>query len=251
MRYFLHLAYNGSGFCGWQIQPNEPSVQESIEVALGHLLRQKIGVTGCGRTDTGVHANDYYAHFDFDEMSLEQLENLRFKLNRYFNHEISILNIFRMKDGAHARFDAISRTYKYYVAEEKQPFNNDYSYYFGRKLDIEKMNEAAKSLFNYIDFTSFSKLHTQVNNNNCTILEAFWERKDGLLVFTISANRFLRNMVRSITGTLLDVGLGKITIEDFCKIIESKDRSSAGVSVPAKALFLHKLSYSGNIFEVL
>lgn len=248
MRYFLHLQYNGTEFCGWQIQPNEPSVQESIETSLMHLLREKIGLTGCGRTDTGVHAWDYYAHFDFREMSIDELEKLKHKLNRYFNHQIKIFGIYKMKEDAHARFDAVSRTYKYYVAKEKQPFNNDFSYYFSRQLNIEAMNLACEKLLTYEDFTSFSKLHTQVNNNNCNIMFASWEKEGDNFVFTIQANRFLRNMVRAIVGTLLEVGLEKINIEEFCKIIESKSRSQAGISVPAKALFLYNVEYKKTIF---
>ncbi|MCK9163437.1 MAG: tRNA pseudouridine(38-40) synthase TruA [Bacteroidales bacterium] len=249
MRYFLHLSYNGSKFCGWQIQPNEPSVQESLETAFFHLLKEKIGITGCGRTDTGVHAKSYYAHFDFRELSNKEIEDLVFKLNRYFGFGIRILNIFRMKPEAHARFDAGSRTYKYYIANQKQPFNNDFSYYYPRVLNIEKMNQACQKLREYTDFTSFSKLHTQVNNNNCTIISAFWEREgDDIIVFTIEANRFLRNMVRSIVGTLIEVGFERICIEEFCKIIEAKDRNRAGVSVPAKALFLYNIKYEKELF---
>lgn len=248
MRYFLHLQYNGTNFCGWQIQPNEPSVQEIIETALMHILREKIGVTGCGRTDTGVHALDYYAHFDFKEMSLDELSQIKFKLNRYFGYDINILGIYKMKQDAHSRFDAVSRTYKYYIATEKQPFNNDCSYYFSRQLNIEAMNLACEKLLTYKDFTSFSKLHTQVNNNNCNILFALWEREGDNLVFTIKANRFLRNMVRAIVGTLLEVGLGRKNVEEFCEIIESKNRSKAGLSVPAKALFLYNVEYEKGIF---
>lgn len=248
MRYFLHLAYNGASFCGWQLQPNAPTVQENIETALRHLLKEKIDITGCGRTDTGVHAFDYYAHFDFREMSLEELSQLKLKLNRYFNHEINILGIYKMKEDAHARFDAISRTYKYYVAIEKQPFKNDISYYFHRPLNLKEMNKACERLITYTDFTSFSKSHTQVNNYNCNVALAYWEKEGDQLVFTIQANRFLRNMVRAIVGTLLEVGLGKIDVDGFCKVIESKSRCDAGISVPAKALFLYNVEYKKTIF---
>lgn len=248
MRYFLRLEYNGSNFFGWQIQPNHISVQESIETGLKLILKEKIEVVGCGRTDTGVHAKDYFAHFDYKELSDEEINQLKFRLNRYFSFDINIKSILRVRDNAHSRFDAIDRTYKYYIAKDKQPFNNDFSYYFPRELDMEKMNLAASKLFNYEDFTSFSKLHTQVNNNNCKILYAKWEIENGLLVFTISANRFLRNMVRAITGTLLEVGLGKISLEDFERIIEAKDRNKAGRSVSAKGLFLCSISYPNEIF---
>lgn len=248
MRYFLRLEYNGSNFFGWQIQPNHISVQESIETGLKLILKEEIEVVGCGRTDTGVHAKDYFAHFDYKELSDEKINQLKFRLNRYFSFDINIKSILRVRDNAHSRFDAIDRTYKYYIAKDKQPFNNDFLYYFPRELDMEEMNLAASKLFNYEDFTSFSKLHTQVNNNNCKILYAKWEIENGLLVFTISANRFLRNMVRAITGTLLEVGLGKISVEDFERIIEAKDRNKAGRSVSAKGLFLYSISYPNEIF---
>lgn len=248
MRYFIHLSYNGSNFCGWQIQPNELSVQESIEIALFHILKEKIAITGCGRTDSGVHATNYYAHFDFNILSSKEIEKLIFRLNRYLGFEINIINIFKVKPTSHARFDAISRTYKYFVATQKQPFNNEFSYYFSRLLDIDAMNLACQKLILYSDFTSFSKLHTQVNNNLCNILYANWEKQDDMLVFTITANRFLRNMVRSIVGTLIEVGLGKISIDEFSKIIESKNRNNAGVSVAAKALFLFDIKYEKELF---
>lgn len=248
MRYFIHLSYNGTNFCGWQIQPNEPSVQETIEKALFYILKEKINITGCGRTDTGVHALSYYAHFDFKEMTSEELEKLTYRLNAFFSYDIRIISIKKVSDDAHARFDAISRTYKYYIATQKQPFNNDFTYYLPRPLNIEKMNKACEKLLTYTDFTSFSKLHTQVNNNNCTINFASWEKEGDLLVFTINANRFLRNMVRSIVGTMIEVGLEKINVEEFCKIIEEKNRSSAGVSVAAKALFLFDVVYEKGIF---
>lgn len=248
MRYFIHLSYNGTNFCGWQIQPNEPSVQETIEKALFYILKEKINLTGCGRTDTGVHALNYYAHFDFNELTNEELDNLKYRLNSFFSYEIRIITIKKVMDDAHARFDAISRTYKYYIATQKQPFNNDFSYFFPRPLNIEKMNKACEKLLTYTDFTSFSKLHTQVNNNNCTINFANWKKADDLLVFTINANRFLRNMVRSIVGTMIEVGLEKISIDEFCKIIEEKNRSLAGVSVHAKALFLNQIEYPKVIY---
>jgi tRNA pseudouridine38-40 synthase len=248
MRYFIHLSYNGANFCGWQIQPNEPSVQQGLEKALMHILKENISLTGCGRTDTGVHAKSYYAHFDFEEMSIEELKQLRFRLNNYFAYDIRIISILKVKNDAHARFDAISRTYKYYIATQKQPFNNEFSYFFPRLLNVEIMNKACEKLLTYTDFTSFSKLHTQVNNNNCTIFFASWEVKNEMLVFTIKANRFLRNMVRSIVGTMIEVGLEKISVEEFCKIIEQKNRSLAGVSVLAKALFLYEVEYEKGIF---
>jgi tRNA pseudouridine38-40 synthase len=248
MRYFIHLSYNGTNFCGWQIQPNEPSVQETIEKGLFYMLKEKLNITGCGRTDTGVHAMNYYAHFDFKEMTNEELEKLKYRLNCFFSYDIRIISIKKVRDDAHSRFDAISRTYKYYIATQKQPFNNEFTYLFPRLLNIDKMNKACEKLLTYTDFTSFSKLHTQVNNNNCNINYAYWEKECDLLVFTINANRFLRNMVRAIVGTMIEVGLEKISVEEFCKIIEEKDRSSAGVSVAAKALFLFDIDYEKGIF---
>jgi tRNA pseudouridine38-40 synthase len=249
MRYFLHFAYNGEEFHGWQIQDGQTSVQEALQTALGHIFGKEIELIGCGRTDTGVHASDFYAHFDHIELSESERKQVVYRLNRYFVHNILIYDLLPMKDDAHARFDAVSRTYKYHLSITKQPFRNSFCYYHPWELDVEKMNLAAKKLLGRKDFTSFSKLHTQVNNNICTITEAYWEEVDGELVFTISANRFLRNMVRAIVGTLLAVGRGKMTLKEFEQIIECKDRCRAGVSVPAKALFLYKVDYPENIFE--
>lgn len=248
MRYFLHLAYNGAYFHGWQIQNGQTSVQEALQLALKHILHEEIELTGCGRTDSGVHASDCYAHFDYKELSDKEIENIVFRLNRYFTHEVLIYGLYKMQPQAHARFDAISRTYKYYISEEKQPFNNDFVYYHPWKLNEEKMNEACKLLLGTQDFTSFSKLHTQVNNNICTITQAYWERKDGELIFTVSANRFLRNMVRAIVGTMLLVGREKISVEEFKQIIDRQDRNQAGVSVPGKALFLFKVEYPQDLY---
>lgn len=248
MRYFLHLAYNGAYFHGWQIQNGQISVQEALQDALKHILKQEIELTGCGRTDSGVHSSDFYAHFDYMELTNQQIENIVFRLNRYFTHEILIYGLYKMQDQAHARFDAINRTYKYYISEEKQPFNNDFVYYHPWKLDIDKMNQACELLKGTQDFTSFSKLHTQVNNNICTITFAQWERKDNQIVFTITANRFLRNMVRAIVGTMLLVGKEKISLEEFEQIIKNKDRNQAGVSVPGKALFLFKVEYPKELY---
>jgi tRNA pseudouridine38-40 synthase len=248
MRYFLHLAYNGENFHGWQVQEGQHSVQEALETALRHLCQTPIQVLGCGRTDSGVHAEDFYAHFDYKPLDNKEREQLVFKLNRYFVHDILIYGLYAMKDDAHARFDAVSRTYKYHLSITKQPFRDAFCYYHPWSLDVDKMNQAAERLLGTKDFTSFSKLHTQVNNNICTITEARWESIDGELIFTISANRFLRNMVRAVVGTLLLVGRHKISLEEFDKIIEEKNRCKAGISVPAKALFLHKVEYPETIF---
>lgn len=252
MRYFMRLAFNGTPFFGWQIQPKNISVQEVIENALTLLLqqpsddgqRERIAITGCGRTDTGVHARDFVAHFDFsEELNEEQRLKLVNKLNSFLPKEIVISTIEPVADNAHARFDAIDRTYRYYVNIRKDAFNFPYAHRVFEKLDVDKMNEAASLLLKNEDFTSFSKVHTQVNNMHCHVTHAQWEQCDDQLIFTITANRFLRNMVRAIVGTLLLVGKGKITVQDFQDIIEQKDRCKAGDSAPAHALFLEKVRY--------
>ena len=252
MRYFMRLAFNGTPFFGWQIQPKNISVQEVIENALTLLLqqpsddgqRERIAITGCGRTDTGVHACDFMAHFDFpEELNEKRRMQLVNKLNSFLPKEIVIYSIEPVADDAHARFDAIDRTYRYYVNIRKDAFNFPYAHRVFEKLDVDKMNEAASLLLKNEDFTSFSKVHTQVNNMRCHVTHAQWELKDGQLVFTITANRFLRNMVRAIVGTLLLVGKGKISVQDFQDIIEQKDRCKAGDSAPAHALFLEKVRY--------
>jgi|SRR5574344_703199 tRNA pseudouridine38-40 synthase len=241
MRYFIQLAYNGSPFFGWQIQPNLTTVQGVIENALHLLLREEISVTGCGRTDTGVHAKQFFAHFE-TEQNIDS-QNLTDKLNNFLPKEIAIEQIFSVANDMHARFSAISRTYKYYISTSKEPFNFHFSFRVYQKLDIEKMNQAADLLLHTEDFTSFSKLHTQVNNNICHVSEARWQNENGQLVFTITADRFLRNMVRAIVGTLLEVGKGKLTLPEFQQIINQKDRGKAGTSVPAHALFLENVRY--------
>ncbi|MGL5547188.1 MAG: tRNA pseudouridine(38-40) synthase TruA [Bacteroidales bacterium] len=247
-RYFICLAYNGANYCGWQIQPNGNTVEAEIEKALSVLLRQQIDIVGAGRTDSGVHASKMMAHFDI-ETALTDPEATADRLNRMLPPDIVIYWIRPVNAEAHARFDATSRTYKYYVTDKKDPFRNELTYRINGTLDMDKMNEAAQHLFNYIDFTSFSKLHTDVKTNDCTIMHALWEREpDGTLVFTVQANRFLRNMVRAIVGTLLEVGKGKLTIQEFCKVIESKDRGKAGTSVPGRALFLVDVDYPETIY---
>jgi tRNA pseudouridine38-40 synthase len=242
LRYFIHLAYNGTPYHGWQIQPNATSVQETLNKAFSVLLQSEINLMGAGRTDTGVHAKEMYAHFDF-EASID-IPNLVHKLNSFLPKDIVIYDIIPVHEEAHTRFDATKRTYEYYIHQFKNPFLDELSWYFHQPLDIDLMNEAAKLLFNYTDFECFSKVNTDVNTFDCSIFEAHWKRgENDQLVFTISANRFLRNMVRSIVGTLVNIGLHKITIEDFAKIIESKSRDKAGFSVPAHGLYLTKITY--------
>ena len=241
-RYFIELAYNGSGYNGWQIQPNAPSVQEEINKALSLLLKQEINVTGAGRTDTGVHASFFVAHFESD-VAISHTKALADKLNRFLGKNIAIKDIYAVLPDMHARFSAISRTYKYYINKSKNPFTYPFAYRPHPLPDIRLMNNACELLLRYEDFTSFSKLHTDVKTNICHLMEANWEETDEQLVFTIKADRFLRNMVRSIVATLLDVGQGRITLEQFQQIIESKDRCKAGTSVPGNALFLCDIEY--------
>ncbi|WP_010255259.1 tRNA pseudouridine(38-40) synthase TruA [Myroides injenensis] len=242
MRYFLEFAYNGTQYHGWQLQPNAKTVQETLTNAISTLLRKPIELVGAGRTDAGVHAKQMYAHFDFDEVF--DIDSIIQKMNSFLPEDIVVFDIIKVADDAHARFDATDRTYEYHIHLHKDAFCNSLSYYHYRPLDVEKMNEAAKILFEYEDFECFSKTHTDVFTFNCAIYEAEWTfTEPNKLVFTISANRFLRNMVRAIVGTLINVGLGKLSLEDFRKIIESKNRGNAGFSVPGKGLFLTKVSY--------
>ncbi|MBQ7063052.1 MAG: tRNA pseudouridine(38-40) synthase TruA [Bacteroidales bacterium] len=239
-RYAIHLAYNGANYCGWQRQPALPTVQETLEEGLGTLLRLPVPVMGCGRTDSGVHASDFYAHFDSES---ELPENLTFKLNSYLPPDIAIYGIQEVAADFHARFSALSRTYEYRLSTARLPFLQGLYCRIYFEADVEKMNEGARLLMEYEDFTSFAKLHTDNKTNLCTLREAGWRREGELLVFRITANRFLRNMVRSVTGTLLDVGRGKLSLEGLREIVERKDRCAAGVSMPAQGLFLTHVEY--------
>src|SRR5690606_17187275 len=218
LRYFIELAYNGKAYFGWQSQRDAVTVQETIEKALFVLLQKPTAVTGAGRTDTGVHATKYYAHFDAEKIG--DINNLIYKLNSILPEDIAVYDIFKVPDEAHARFDALSRTYKYYVIQHKEPFLTGTSHLVKNKLDVEIMNRAANSLKNYRDFKCFSKSKTDVKTYNCRVTEAYWEKTNDLLIFHITADRFLRNMVRAIVGTLLDIGLNKLEEEDLHKIIE-------------------------------
>jgi tRNA pseudouridine38-40 synthase len=242
MRYFITLSYNGKNYHGWQIQPNGSSVQETLEKALSTMLRCPISIVGAGRTDAGVHAKKMIAHFDTD-VALNTLELPR-RLNCFLPTDIAIQKIEPVANHLHARFSATKRSYEYHLVTEKDVFCTETAYFHPGTLDFDAMNQASTQLFNYIDFTSFSKLHTDVKTNNCTIFEARWEQlSPSHWVFHISADRFLRNMVRAIVGTLLQVGTQKISIDDFKRIIESKDRCQAGTSAPAHGLYLTDVKY--------
>lgn len=245
-RYFIHLAYNGTNYCGWQTQPELPTVQLTLEQALSTLLRRKIAVVGCGRTDTGVHASDFYAHFSVGYAEGEppiDCARLVFKLNSFLPADIAIFDIFPVHDKAHARFDATARTYQYHVSDKRLPFQQGLYSRIYFQPDLELMNQAAKVLMEYEDFTSFAKLHTDVKTNICHLSQAHWDTVGDEWVFTIRSNRFLRNMVRSVTGTLLDVGRGKLSLDGLRQIVERKDRCAAGVSMPPQGLFLMKVEY--------
>lgn len=242
MRYFLELSYNGKNYFGWQIQPDVISVQEKINKGISTILQEEISIVGAGRTDAGVHASQMFAHFDLEK---PLPDNFNYKLNSILPDDIVIYNTIEVKEDAHARFDAVSRSYEYRIFLGRNPFLLDTALQFYHKeLNIEVMNQAAKLLFEYEDFECFSKVKTDVNTFNCLVTEARWELVNKELTFHVSANRFLRNMVRAIVGTLLEVGMGKISIKEFKEIIESKNRGKAGTSVAAKALFLTKVKYN-------
>ncbi len=246
MRYFIEIAYKGKNYHGWQRQPNAITVQEKVEEALSTLLREETSVMGAGRTDAGVHALQLFAHFDTEAQIVTK--ELQQKLNAFLPDDIVIHAIFLTNKDAHTRFDATSRSYEYRIWLGRNPFVLETTWQlYQQQLDLKKMNKAAAVLLEYTNFKCFSKSKTDVRTYNCVITEAKWVLDGQMLTFYISADRFLRNMVRAIVGTLIDVGLAKKTIEDFKKIIESEDRSEAGVSVPAQGLFLTKVSYPDTI----
>lgn len=237
----IDLQYDGTDYHGWQIQPNAPSVQETIEIALTRLnSNEKVEIVGCGRTDTGVHAMHYVAHCDFNAKDMKML---KFKLNGMLPAGINILQIEATDLNFHARFDAKIRTYRYFINKHKNPFNDRFSHFTRHELNVSKMNETSELLLGHQDFESFAKHHSDVTNHFCHVYSAFWTENESQYVFEISANRFLRNMVRAIVGTLLEVGLGKITPDEVTEIIFKKNRSEAGSSVPGKGLFLWKIEY--------
>ena len=242
-RYFLRLAYRGAPFHGWQVQPNAVSVQGEVEKAMSVVLRTPISVVGAGRTDTGVNARTMYAHFDF-EGELPEKGRLLVSLNRLLGRDIAVHDIIPVHAGAHARFDASERSYKYFVSFEKTPFFYPLSWHCPNGLDITLMNEAARLLLDTADFTSFAKLHSDAKTNICKVTKAEWSLEgESIAVFSITADRFLRNMVRAIVGTLIDGGRGKLSLEGFRRIIERKDRCAAGQSMPGEALFLWDVKY--------
>lgn len=246
-RYFLKIAYDGSPYCGWQMQPNALTVQQKLQETM-QLFCNLFGDTlGCGRTDTGVHAKEFYLHFDCQSPILNHDEFI-YKLNRVLPESIAVYHLYQVGEKAHCRFDAISRTYEYHILQHKNPFVKN-AWYNAADLNINLMNEGGKLLMEYEDFTSFSKTNTQVFTNNCHITQAHWEQKGDSLVFTIQANRFLRNMVRAVVGSLIDLGKEKNDLNHFKSIIESKNRSKAGVSVPAQGLFLTQVNYPIHYFE--
>ncbi|MCW3102096.1 MAG: tRNA pseudouridine synthase [Bacteroidetes bacterium] len=249
-RYFIQLSYNGTAYHGWQVQENTKlTVQETLNEMLSRLLNQAVSVTGCGRTDTGVHAKDFYAHFDADADLLSTKEKWIFRFNQALPADIAISAVYRVKDDANSRFDAVSRTYEYRISRKKDPFGIDAAWFLYGHLDMDAMNKAAALLFDHTDFSSFAKSNTQSFTNNCRIYKAEWNEEGDLLVFTISADRFLRNMVRAIVGTLAEVGKGKMSTEEFTAVIESRNRSNAGFSVPACGLYLARVAYPEGYFK--
>lgn len=246
MRYFLKLGYHGKNYFGWQIQPEQITVQEVIERCLSVLLREKIEVVGAGRTDTGVHAKEFIAHFDAQQ--IKDCTHFIFRLNAFLPKDIAVYNLIETIPDAHARFDAISRTYEYKISVGKNPFWNELAYQVTKNLNVAKMNEAASCLIGKQNFQSFSRTGSDVKTYFCKVKEAFWKREGDFLIFRITADRFLRNMVRAIVGTLLEVGYDKIPVQEVPKIIAQKDRSFAGPSAPAHGLYLVKVEYPHRLF---
>lgn len=247
-RYFVELSYMGKAYCGWQRQPDAPTVQQQLEEKLSTLLREPIEVVGAGRTDTGVNSSFYVAHFDTVEPIVDR-DQCCYKLNRMLPVDIAVMALREVKREAHARFDARMREYRYYISTRKNPFTFDLAWQYTVPLDIEKMNKAASYLLNCEDFTTFAKLGSDNRTNICHIVKAQWELlPDGMLCFTIRADRFLRNMVRSIVGTLVDVGRGRYTVEEFGEILHARDLSRASAGAPACGLYLSRVVYDDDIY---
>jgi tRNA pseudouridine38-40 synthase len=240
MRYIAEISYDGSSFHGWQRQDNALTIQEELEKSLEPLVGKPTKIHGCGRTDTGVHAEQYFFHFD---AALSKPENCVYSLNQIVDRAIAIKNIWQIYEGTHARFDAQSRSYRYNIHHQKDPFLQKTSWFFQRNLDVDKMNSACEVLLNYNDFGAFCKSNADNKTNLCSVYKAEWIREGHQLFFDIDANRFLRNMVRAIVGTMLEIGIGNMNLDQFIAVIESKDRQEAGFSVPAHGLFLKKVNY--------
>jgi tRNA pseudouridine38-40 synthase len=248
VRYFIELSFRGTGYHGWQAQPNAPSVQAEIERVLGILTHSNIGITGAGRTDTGVHARYYVAHFDTEMEIMTHVQNFIYQMNALLPTDIAVQNIRPVQTEAHARYSAVSRTYQYTIGKVKSPFDQDFAWQYTVPLNVAIMNEAAEILLKQTDFTSFCKLHSDVKNNICHIYEAEWIEKPEQLIFIIRGNRFLRNMVRALVGTMIDLGRNRLEIDDLYRILEGKNRSLAGFSVPAQGLALTDIQYPPNIW---
>ena len=248
-RYFIFISYKGTSYHGWQLQPNSVTVQKIIDNALSVVLNEDLHTTGAGRTDTGVHALVFCAHFDSLAPDLTERKNLVFRLNQFLPDDITVNSITKVLPDANARFSAISRTYKYYISRTKDPFFNSSSWFLHGSIDVKAMNQACSILLRHSDFTSFSKLHSGSKTNICKIYYAAWDEEENRLVFTIKADRFLRNMVRAIVGTMIEIGFGKMNQKEFEEIILAKDRCRAGTSAPAKGLFLADIEYPREIFD--
>ena len=250
-RYFIELSYDGAAYCGWQRQPDAPTVQQALEKALSTLLRQDVEVVGAGRTDTGVNASYYVAHFDC-ESGVKDCAQLVYKLNLILPQDIAVKAVREVCEQAHARFDAVEREYTYYISQRKNPFRRFSAWQYYVQLDMERMNEAAATLLEYDDFTSFAKLNSNNKTNICRLVKAEWRRAEwdeDLLIFTIRADRFLRNMIRAIVGTLVDVGRGRYTVEEFRDILHSRDLSRSSAGAPAQGLFLSDVKYSDEVYK--
>tara|TARA_B100000965_G_scaffold400754_2_gene423245 strand:- start:587 stop:1336 length:750 start_codon:yes stop_codon:yes gene_type:complete len=249
MRYLIEFSYLGTAYHGWQIQPNANTVQAELQAALSTLHQAEVEVVGAGRTDTGVHAEQMYAHFD----TLKEWDNRSFlhRINSILPHDIAVYNLFQVKADFHARFDATFRSYRYQISHRKNPFLTDRAFRLPFPLNIEKMNQAAELLLGEHDFSCFSKAHTQTFTNNCHLISADWRKEKDLLLFEVTANRFLRNMVRAMVGTLLEVGEGKRAVESMPELLESKNRSKSGTSVPAQGLYLTEVGYPEESFKLI
>ncbi len=247
-RYFLQLSYKGTNYHGWQVQPNATGIQAVLQDSMGTVLKNDISLTGCGRTDTGVHARIFYAHFDHSRDDLDRDDKILYKINGILPPDIAVHKIIKVKEDAHVRYSAVERCYEYLITPRKDPFLRDLAHSIYGPINVDGMNKAAAMLKDYEDFTSFSKLHSNNTTNICHVKDAFWDQEDARLVFRICADRFLRNMVRAIVGTLLEVGFGKMSTEAFRHIIEVRDRGLAGPSAPAKGLYLISVRYPPGIF---